>query len=346
MREETKEPKEISLNKLQESANKLPEVTDEMWNIVLKDNRDMIEEFIKNNPQLSEKTHIQYWSALKQFFYWNAIENKNKEFYRITKRDYLRFQSSLMDRGFSSSALKLKKSAISSFNNYLESVVADDMEELKTFKNYCRGLPSLPKNKVYEKKPLNSSELRVLKEHLIKQSDWRKLAYLMISYSSAGRKDEIRQILKEVIDYKPIEREKDGQKILYYMTHKIKCKGSKRNSNKIKPLIFDQETMEYLKKYMEWRGNDDNPYLFITKQNDKINQVGESTLNLWTDSFSKVIGRRIYPHLIRSSKATIMSIEEGKDIKVIQKLLGHESSETTAIYVVRNEEDDIDDIFM
>lgn len=340
--------KEIIIDdcKLRASAKKGEEVTDEQWLSVGKLNRDMVEEFLRNNPQLAENTFTQYKSGLRIFFYWNLTENGDKPFYKISKRDFLRYQSGLMDRGFSSSALKFKKSCVSSFNNYIENVVADDMEECKTFRNFCRGLPPLPKNKVFEKKPLNKEEYDKLVKYLTDKQSWQKLAYLQFSYSTACRKNEARQLLKEVVNYEPVVKEKDGNKIIYYFSNKIKCKGSKRNENKIKPLPFDDIAMQSMKHWLEIRGEDACSYMFVTKVNGEYRQASQSAFNTWTDEFSKVIGRRIHPHLIRSSRATIMVEHEGKDIKIAQKLLNHESSETTNLYVIRDESNDLDDMFM
>ena len=44
-------------------------------------------------------------------------------------------------------------------------------------------------------------------------------------------------------------------------------------------------------------------------------------------------------------RITQLAVEEGKDISVIQSLLGHESSETTQIYIIRDETDDLDELF-
>ncbi len=68
--------------------------------------------------------------------------------------------------------------------------------------------------------------------------------------------------------------------------------------------------------------------------------------NHWcTNIFSKMLGVRVHPHLLRSSRATHAVVEEGKDIKAVQKLLGHASTETTEIYVVRDDSEDLDDLF-
>lgn len=87
--------------------------------------------------------------------------------------------------------------------------------------------------------------------------------------------------------------------------------------------------------------------MFITKYRGEIKQVGESTFNNWCHSlFEKVIGRRIHPHLFRESRATNIVVFEGKNIETAQSLLGHNSSETTQIYVIRDDSDDADDAFI
>ena len=103
--------------------------------------------------------------------------------------------------------------------------------------------------------------------------------------------------------------------------------------------------MKYLKKWLEVRGEDDNPYVFVSKYRE-IKQVSENTFNKWCHKyFEPVIGRRIHPHLFRESRATNIVVGEGKNIEVAQALLGHNSSETTQIYIIRDTSEDSDDAF-
>ena len=106
--------------------------------------------------------------------------------------------------------------------------------------------------------------------------------------------------------------------------------------------------MKALKKWLEIRGEDDCPYVFVTKHKDgTCTQVGESTFNEWcSDLLSKLVGRRVHPHLLRESRSTNLVVEEGKSIETAQKLLGHESSETTIKhYIIRDDTDDADEAF-
>ena len=105
--------------------------------------------------------------------------------------------------------------------------------------------------------------------------------------------------------------------------------------------------MDAIKKWLEVRGEDDCPYVFVTRYGGKLKQVGESTLNNWcSKDFASIIGRRFHPHILREGKATTSVVEDGKSIESVQNLLGHNSSETTKIYIIRDEDEDTDELFM
>lgn len=205
-----------------------------------------------------------------------------------------------------------------------------------------------------EKIPLTKEEMKLLLDTLEKRKKWQMIAYIKFSYAAGCRRAEVRQLLKEVVNYTPIEKEKvekneDGKseirKIKYYQTHEIRCKG-RGVIGKIRKLQFDQEAMDAIKKWLEIRGEDDCPYVFVTGNAGNRKQVGENTFDDWCKNlFSKIVGRRVHPHLFRETRATDLVVVEGKDIKTAQRLLGHESSETTEIYVIRQGDDDLDDCF-
>ena len=131
-----------------------------------------------------------------------------------------------------------------------------------------------------------------------------------------------------------------------YHTSEIRCKG-RGKVGKPRRLQFDQEAMDALKKWLEVRGEDDNPYVFITKKGLEVKQISGDTFNLWCNTiFESIVGRRVHPHLFRESRCTTLVVEQGKDIKIAQRLLGHNSSETTEIYVIRKDNDASDEAFV
>jgi len=324
---------------------RLREVTDEMWKKVNKETRDLVEEFLEINKHLSKQSVKQYTSGLRQFFYYVYESVGDKVFYKITKRDFMKYMNFLMERGLSSSGMQFKKSAISTFCNYIENIVADEVEEYKTFRNFTKGSAPMEKVRVNEKQVMTKEERELLYKVLEEKEEWQKLAYAKFSFATGARRAEVRQIKKNILDSEKIIREKDGRSIVYYNTEMLRCKGRGVNG-KQRQLQFDQEAMDAIKKWLEIRGEDECEFVFVSKYDKKVSLVSESTFNEWCSiTFTDIVGHRVHPHQFRSSRATSLVLEDGKDIRSAQVLLGHNSSETTEIYVLRNNTDDLDDVF-
>jgi integrase len=320
-------------------AEKMSEVTDEQWDSVNKNNRERVEEFLRESIQLSPQTLNQYTSALRMFFYWIKENCEDKDFWKIKGRDFLLFQNSLTRRGLSSSAVRFKRSAVSSFNNYIETYYEDVYE---FFRNYVtKKIPSPPQVLIHEKDPLTLEEYDKLCVELATQELWQPLAYLIVSFSTGARRNEVRQLLKEIINYEP----KIVGESKIYQTHDIRCKG-KGVAGKIRKLQMDEIAVDAIRKWLSARGDDNCPYVFVAKSGDEYRQISPEALNRWCSSiFEKIVGRRVHPHQIRETRATTMVMEQGKDIKIAQKLLGHNSSLTTEIYIIRKDENDSDEAF-
>lgn len=319
-------------------TEKLPPVSDDFWqNEVNEFNREITEEFLQQQ-HLSPHTLKQYESALKQFFRWVHDNCKNKPLHELKPRDALRYQNFLIARGLSSNAVKFKRSAVSSLCGYVELYYSD---EFPLFRNiYNKKIPNPPRTLKYEKKPLSEEEFQHLIDELKNREQWQMLAYVLFSYSSGCRRSEAAQLRKEVIHYDKVEGKN------YYVTHNIRTKG-RGKEGKIRKLVFDDMAMDALKKWIEARGEDDCEYVFVNKTRDgKVEPLSPSAFNYWcSEIFTDIVGRRVHPHMLRSTRATHLVAIEGKNIESAQALLGHESSETTALYVVKDTDDDLDDVF-
>src|SRR5690606_21377633 len=126
---------------LRNRAEKLPDVTDEMWKQVNQEYRELVEEYISVQNH-SPATKRQYVSGLRQFGWYVHDSMNDKPLHKITKRDFLRYMSYLRDnRKMSPSGISFKKACVSSLCNYIENVIVgeEDFQHFKLFRNFTRG---------------------------------------------------------------------------------------------------------------------------------------------------------------------------------------------------------------
>ena len=256
------------------------EITDEMWNEVLEFNRNMVKEYLDNQAELSVKSKIGYESGLKIFFWWVKEHLNNKSILDIKKKEFVRYLNWLTNRGLSDSAIKFKKTCVSNICNYVMMMYE---EEYPTFRSFVTSEMKVVKTGyVHEKNPLTPDEYVMLCEELEKREEWQKPAYLVFSYSTGCRRAEARQLLKEVVDYEPKEKvitviDEDGNEkkanSKSYQTHTIRCKGASI-VGKPRKLKFGEDALHWMQKWLDVRGEDDCPYMFVVKQKSK--ETGEA----------------------------------------------------------------------
>lgn len=310
------------------------------------ENQDIVDEFLSQR-HLSKQTIKQYKSAIYIFSKWVVEERRNAVFANLKAKDALRFQNYLIDQGLSTSAIKLKRSTVSSLYNYIEIYYSDEYPNVRNIFN--KAIPQVGSVKKKEKVPLNEKEKNMIKNTLAENEEWEKLAMFMLMYETAGRRAEILQLKSEIVEYSKFVN-KLGEMQDYYITHKVRGKGKGLDGKEVK-LLFGEEAMDALKKWLTYRKEttgQSHEYIFTTvdRQTKKLILMNVTTINAWVDKFGEIIGRKIHPHLIRATRSTDIVVNEGKDIKFAQKLLNHSSSETTdKYYVIREEDDDMSGLF-
>lgn len=324
---------------LRERAKKLPEVTDDLWQLVNDDYRNLVEEFVSVQNH-SPQTKKQYISGLRQFGHYIKESMNNKPLYKVTKRDFLRYISYLRDnRKMSSSAMGLKKACVSSLCNYIENVVADEMEEYKLFRNFTRGLPAIPKNIVYEKVKVTQEEYQEMMKVLENDENYLGMAWLATAFNVGARRSEIIQFKTEILDY-PLSEDST-----FIYSHNVRLKG-RGEDGKIEPYMINREALQYMKLWIEKREYE-SEYIFTTKYNGKIVQMSPS----WADYFcsnvlSDILGRRINPHLFKASCITHL-LESGIKLELVSKYIAHHENVATTIahYDLRDFEEEKNQIF-
>ena len=336
------------------NAKRSEDITEEMWQQVNKFNRDLVDEYLESKVELSDKSKIGYESGLKIFFWWVHENLEDKKCIDIKKKEFVKYLNWLTNRGLSDSAIKFKKSVISAFCSFIMEYYEEEYPTFRTF--VTSSMKVVQTGYIHEKEPLTEEEYNQLCHKLEELEKWQILAWLKFSYSTGCRRAESRQLLKEVANYEPIIKKveiTDENGIvsivdsLSYKTHKIRCKGRSK-AGKVRQLQFGQEAMDAIKKWLDVRGEDDCPYVFVIKDKNNTRQVSETTFNDWCSGLlTKLVGRRVHPHLLRESRATNLVVQDKKSVEVAQKLLGHESSETTTKhYIIRQDTEDADEAFI
>lgn len=332
---------------------KLDQITPEQWQGVSQFNQTILEDFLTNSAELSPKTRKAYESNLRIWFVWVMMNLNNKNQTDIKPIEYKKFQNWMVNRGCSSSDINNKRAAISSLNGYIEVYCSDEFPMFRNFINKSIKRPA--KNVVNEKEPLTKAEFAHLISVLTEMGEWQKIAYLLFTFEAGCRRAESRQLTKDAVDIKPTLRHKTtvdengvehDEEIRVYYTKPIRCKGAGA-IGKVRRLVFGDDAMSALKKWVAERGDDDCPYMFVANYGGKVKQVSETTFNTWfTGLFSSIVGRPIHPHTLRSSRATQAVVEDGKDVEAVKQLLGHEDQSTTLnYYIVKKDDDEIDSLF-
>lgn len=330
----------IEKNMVRERALSLPEVTDEMYAQCNKETRDMIQEFFDNKASLSPDTKKQYKSSLRQFVFWIYSSCNDKPLYKIKKRDFTRFMSYLVNRGMSSSGLKFKKSSCSSLCGYiLDNIVEDeDMVEYQVFRNFTTAFKDIPLNYVYEKIPISEEEYNKLKEVLLEDENYMALAWVVVAFNCGARRGGLTQFKTECI--------KDGipEGKNYILSNKVREKGRSLDG-KICQYMLNHECLEYINLWLEHRGYEDE-YIFTTNYGGGIKKASrEWASELCTNILSDILGRRINPHLFKSSAITRL-LTQGKDMKTVSKNIGmHNSIETTMKFYDLRPDESVDELF-
>lgn len=330
---------EIEMNMLRERAKKADTVTDKMWSQVRQEHRDLVEEYLDINTHLSPRTKTQYKSGLRHFFYWVYEVLNDKSISEISKRDFMRYMSFMQNRGLSSSGMGFKKSAVSAFNIYIENIVAeDDPDNYGTFKNFTRGLQPIPKNQVYSKEAITYDEYQLILNTLEEDGNYLGMAWVAAAFNTGARRAEINQFKTEILDYKFPK----GQN--YIMSHTVMAKGG--GGGKPVEYMVNKEVLKYWKLWIDKRGYN-HEYIFTVPYKGEYKVISDSWANYFcTDVLSDILGRRINPHIWKSSAITHL-LEQGVSMKVVSEYVAqhNDMSTTQNFYDLRSFEEEKGQIF-
>ena len=107
--------------------------SDELLSKINPENKRLKQDFMTylQSIQRSEKTIKGYDNDIDIFFVWNLLNNNNKFFVDVSKRDIISYQNYLInDNGNSPARVRRLKSSLSSLSNYVSNILDDEFEKI------------------------------------------------------------------------------------------------------------------------------------------------------------------------------------------------------------------------
>lgn len=302
-------------------------VTDELYEKVKQDNKDLLEEFIEylESTGKSELTIIGYTSDIKIYYIWNLENNKDKVFTDITKRDVMKYQNWLINTlKLSSSRVRRLRAALSSMSNFIENVLDD---EFPKFKNIINKIPAPMNQPVREKTVFEDEDLDELLKILTEKELYQEACALSLAMESGARKAELTRFKVEY--FKP---ENIVHSSLYRTPEKIQTKG-RGGGKMLHKYVLANNFQPYLDRWLRQREElkIDNEYLFVTKSNGEWIQAKTSTFDSWAERFNQFIEKHFYWHSNRHYFTTSLS-KANIPAEVIKQIIGWENVSMVSVY--------------
>ena len=204
----------------------------------------------------------------------------------------------------------------SDFQNYLDSYkflsVSQQNQVINSIRFLYKEVLGKKYDKVSFKRPRTEKKLPkvidgdYIKSQLSKIVNLKHRAILTLTYSVGLRVSEVVNLKIEDIDSKRMI---------------IHIKNAKGRKDRIVPL--SQKVLDLLREY--WKEYKPNEYLFNGQSSTKY------SIGSCQKIYKKYIDRDSSIHTLRHSSFTSL-LENGTDLRIIQKIAGHSSSKTTEIY--------------
>ena len=274
--------------------------------------------------QRSETTIHGYENDIQIAWVWCLQNNDNKYFIDWSKRNVLAYQNWLLgDNENSPARVRRLKAALSSLSNYIVSVLDD---EYPNFKNIINKVENPVNQPVREKTVWEDSELEELLDKLTERKKYEQACYLALAMYSGRRKSELCRF--KTSDFSKENLVCGGA---LYKSSPIRTKG--RGGGKYIPCYtLAKKFQPYLDAWLDTREkmNIESEWLFPDKNNPS-ESVKTSTVNSWSNTFSRLAGRPAYIHSLRHYFTTSLA-KAGIPDGVIQSIIAWDSSDMVRLY--------------
>lgn len=302
---------------------------------VNQENTQLLRDFLDylRSIQRSETTIHGYENDIQIAWVWCLENNGNKFFVDWTKRNIVAYQNWLLNSNSNSPArIRRLKAALSSLSNFIEAVLDD---EYPNFRNIINKVENPVNRPVREKTVWEDEELDSLLEKLIENKDYEKACFLALAMYSGRRKAELCRF--KVADFDDDKLVCDGA---LYKSSPIKTKG-RGGGKMIACYTLAKKFKPYLDLWLEQRerAGVKSEWLFPNLR-DESDFVSISTVNSWSNTFSRLSGKPAYIHSLRHYFTTSLA-KAGIPDGVIQSIVAWESSDMVRVYKDIDAEDEI-----
>lgn len=311
--------------------------SEELWEKVSDENKELLEDYILEleSTGKSEKTIYQYQADIKGFMTWTVSHGGKDSILDMKKRDFRNFFLKMSKEGVSNARINRLQSSLRNLLLFAEN--DEDLYEDYEI-NQMRSIKGVPKESVREIVFLEDDEVTGLINYLMEREQYQKALYVSLSYDSAGRRNEVHQVIKT--DF----LESNQTNTL------VGKRGKKFN------LIYFNRTKEIAAKYLEQRGDDDIESLWVTGRGESKRPASYESLYNFAVSFRPIIKELfdkdidLNSHSFRHSSLENYSNgthsvlrEMGKDALPIDvlKVVAHHSDISTTQSYLKNKDDEL-----
>lgn len=300
--------------------------SDEKLSQVNPENTQLLRDFLDylRSVQRSETTIHGYENDIQIAWVWCLENNNNKFFVDWTKRNVVAYQNWLLNNNSNSPArIRRLKAALSSLSNFIESVLDD---EYPNFRNIINKVENPVNRPVREKTVWEDEELESLLEKLTERGQYEKACFLALAMYSGRRKAELCRF--KVSDFDDANLVCDGA---LYKSAPIKTKG-RGGGKMINCYTLANRFKPYLDMWMAKRAelHINSEWLFPNPRKPD-ESISISTVNSWSNTFSRLSGKPAYIHSLRHYFTTSLA-KAGIPDGVIQSIVAWESSDMVRIY--------------
>lgn len=303
--------------------------TPETLSSLNRENMKLKDDFLNylRSVQRSAKTIAGYSNDLDIMLTWNYMFNGDKDFSKITKRDWSCYQNWLInENGNSPARVRRLKSAVSSLSNYISNIL-DDEPEFKEFRSTIKKIENPAMQQVRKKTVWSDEALDDLLDSLMIDGQFKKACMLALAMCSGRRKSELCRF--KVDDFKDSNLVCGGA--LYKTSDAIQTKGFGLGKY-IYCYTLAKKFKPYFDAWMQERKavGIESEWLFPSADNAE-EQMSDTTLNSWANTFSRMTGEDFYWHSLRHYFTTNLA-RAGLPDGVIQEIIGWESADMVRVY--------------